>query len=140
MTKLFGIFIAFVLVASIAFAHEGHDHGTGQVQATKGGVIQKAGKFYFEVVGSRSEVKIYALTESGPSSKALKAVSPKDVKITASYKLPRKSASTPITLNAQADHFQGQISAGSAHRYEVLLKVEAKEVKDEITYQIEPQE
>ena len=129
-----------LLLTFTAFAHEGHDHGTGQIQPTKGGVIQKAGNIYFEVVGTQSELKVYPLKEAGPSSKILKPVPLKEVKITATYKLPRKPSPTSVTFVPQTDFYKGSISASGAHRYEVLLKVEAGSVKDEITYQIEPQE
>lgn len=129
-----------LIISLTVFAHEGHDHGSGQVQPTKGGVIQKAGNMYFEIVGSKNEIKVYPMKESGLESKTLKPVSLNEVKINATYKLPRGKASTSITFNKMNDHFVGKVSAESAHRYEVVLKVESGSLKDEITYQIEPQE
>ena len=134
------IFCLGVAILSFSYAHEGHDHGTGQVQATKGGVIKKAGTMYFEVVGTQSKVEIYPLKESGPDSKVLKAVPLSEVKITANYKLPRKNVGTPISLKPAGDHFIGTINAASSHRYEVVINIEAGKVKDEMSYQVEPQE
>lgn len=139
MRKLFTAFTMIMLVSFSSFAHEGHDHGTGQVQPTKGGVIQKAGDLYLEVVGSKSDLKIYPLKQTGKESKTLTPVSLNDVKLAATYSLPRGKA-TPVTLTKSSDHFLGKISAGSSHRYEVKLKIESGAMKDEITYQIEPQE
>jgi hypothetical protein len=131
----------FAFTSSLAvFAHEGHDHGSGQVQPTKGGVIQKAGNIYYEVVGSKEDIKVYPMKESGPEAKTLKAVSLNEVKISATYKLPRGKAAMPITFNKMNDHFAGKVSAQGAHRYQIDLKVESGTLKDEIIYQIEPQE
>lgn len=140
MKKLFTVLSAILLFSFTTFAHEGHDHGTGQVQPTKGGVIQKAGDLYLEVVGTKSEVKIYPLKEAGKGAKTLVAVPMNDVKLAATYILPKGAKHLPITLTKGVDHFDGKISAGSAHRYEVKVTIESGTMKDEIAYQIEPQE
>lgn len=140
MKNLFTVLAAILLISFSSFAHEGHDHGTGQVQPTKGGVIQKAGDLYLEIVGSKSDIKIYPLKEAGKESKTLVPVSLNDLKVSATYLLPRGKSASPITLAKSSDHFAGKISAGSSHRYEVKLKIESGSMKDEITYQIEPQE
>lgn len=140
MTKFYVFLFACFLTSMSSFAHEGHDHGTGQVQPTKGGVIQKAGNLYVEVVGSRKEIKVYPLKEASPKSKVLKAASLSEVKIAASYKLPKQSTGSAITLAPSSDHFIGKIDAAKFHRYEVTLKIESGSMKDEISYQIEPQE
>ena len=51
------------LISLQVFAHDGHTHGPGQVQPTKGGVIMKGEKFYLEVVGTKNEVKFYPLKQ-----------------------------------------------------------------------------
>lgn len=140
MKKILSVLLFSLIISLAAFAHEGHDHGSGQVQPTKGGVIQKAGNVYFEIVGTKTEIKVYPMKESGPNSKTLKAVPLNDVKVIASYKLPRGKSAAPITLNKMNDHFSGKVSAASSHRYQVDLKVESGTLKDELTYQIEPQE
>ena len=140
MSKFYVFTFACLLTAFNSFAHEGHDHGTGQVQPTKGGVIQKAGAIYIEVVGTKKEIKVYPLKEAGPQSKVLKALSLSEVKVVASYKLPRQNKLTPVSLKQDGDHFSGSVDAAKFHRYEVVLKIEAGTVKDEISYQIEPQE
>lgn len=139
MKKLFTALVALTLFSFSSFAHEGHDHGTGQVQPTKGGVIQKAGDLFLEIVGTKSDIKIYPLKAASKEAKTLVPVALNDVKLVATYMLPRGKA-TPVTLAKSSDHFEGKISAGSSHRYEVKLKIESGSMKDEITYQIEPQE
>ena len=56
MKKLLVVLAAMMFVSLSTFAHEGHDHGTGQVQPTKGGVIQKAGDLYLEIVGTKTDL------------------------------------------------------------------------------------
>lgn len=126
-----------VLTSSEVFAHG--DHGPTQVQPTKGGVIQQAETFFVEVVGSKTEVKIYPLRKDGKSD-MLKAIPLAEVKLEATYTLPRAKAATPLTLTKATDHFVGKVAAGSAHRYEVKLKAQIGSDKDELTFQIEPQE
>lgn len=140
MQKILSVFFSALIISLAAIAHDGHDHGSGQVQPTKGGVIQKAGNIYFEIVGTKNEIKVYPMKESGAESKTLKPVALSEVKVSASYKLPKGKSSTPVTLNKMNDHFSGKVAAESTHRYQVDLKVESGTLKDEITYQIEPQE
>ena len=140
MQKILSVFFSVLFITLSASAHDGHDHGSGQVQPTKGGVIQKAGSMYFEIVGSKSEIKVYPMKESGTESKTLKPVPLNEVKVSATYKLPRGKSSSPVALNKMNDHFSGKVAAESTHRYQVDLKVESGTLKDEITYQIEPQE
>lgn len=133
------IFITICILISItAFAHEGHDHGPGQVQPIKGGVIMKADNFFLEVVGTQTEVKIYPLIQKDEKS-LLTPLPLKEVKITASYKLPRGKKSDNIVLKENGDHFSGVINA-KTHRYQVDTHIVYKGEKEQFTYQIEPQE
>ncbi len=128
--------VSTLIISASAFAHG--DHGPTQVQPTKGGVIQKAESFYMEVVGSKTEVKFYPLREEG-SSKMLKPIPLAEVKLEATYTIPRGKP-TPITVSKANDHFVGSIKAGSAHRYQVDAKIQAGKDKDTLTFQVEPQE
>lgn len=140
MSKFYALTITCLLISTTSFAHDGHDHGTGQVQATKGGVIQKAGKLFVEIVGTKKEIKVYPLKEAGADSKVLKAVPLSEVKLSAAYKLPKQASAKEIVLTQSKDHFLGNVDAGKFHRYEVIIKIESGTMKDEISYQIEPQE
>lgn len=126
------------LFSLTAFAHEGHDHGTGQVQPIKGGVIMKTDHFYLEAVGSQSEIKFYPLVQENEKS-LLKPMPLKDIKITATYKLPRGKEVQKIALKENGDHFIGSVKA-KTHRYQVDANIEYKNEKEHFTYQIEPQE
>lgn len=135
--------IALALTSLVSFsiqAHEGHNHGPGQVQPTKGGVIMKGEKFYLEVVGSQNEIKFYPLQQENAKSQMLKPIPLAQVKLSATYKLPRGKKAETVTLKPQADYFSGSIDAKNSHRYQVDVAIETLGEKEKLTYQIEPQE
>lgn len=133
MKVLFAIALLAIatLTTSNVFAHG--DHGPTQVQPTKGGVIMQSEHFLVEAVGTKTELKLYPLREDG------KAISMSEVKMEATYTLPRGKA-LPVTLTPAKDHFVGAVKAGSAHRYEIKVKAQVGKDKDELTAQIETQE
>lgn len=121
-----------------ALSHEGHNHGPGQVQPTKGGVILKAEKFFLEVVGTNNDIKLYPMQNENEKSQMLKAIPLKEVKISATYKLPRAKKAEKINLSEMKDHFHAKIDAKNSHRYEVVVSIEFMGEKELLTYQIEP--
>ncbi len=130
-----------VLLATLSvFAGEGHDHGPGQVQPTKGGVLMKGHDFFLEAVGNSVEIKFYPLKKESAKSNTLKPISLKDVKISATYTIPRGKVSQTVVLSAKNEYFVGSISAKGAHRYQVDVNVEVGSEKEKFVYQIEPQE
>lgn len=136
MKKIIVICIAIFSLST--FAHEGHDHGPGQVQPVKGGVIMKADHFYLEIVGTQSEVKIYPF-EQKKENALLSPLPLKEMKIKATYKLPRGKETKTIALKENGDHFLGKVDA-KTHRYQVDTFIEYKGEKEQFTYQIEPQD
>lgn len=135
--------ILLTLVTVFSFqisAHEGHTHGPGQVQPTKGGVIMKGEKFYLEVVGTKSEVKFYPLKQVDPKSMMLTPIPLKDVTLSATFTLPRGKKSELIAVKNGTDHFRGSVDAKGSHRYQVDVSIETMGEKEKLTYQIEPQE
>lgn len=130
------VIILSTLAAFNVLAHG--DHGPTQVQPIKGGVIQKAESFFVEAVGTKTELKLYPLREEG-NPKALKGIPLTQVTMEATFTLPRGKA-TPVTLTKASDHFVGKINAGSAHRYQVDVKTSVGKEKDNLTFQVEPQE
>lgn len=136
MKKIIFLFIAIVSLS--LYAHEGHDHGPGQVQPVKGGVIMKADHFFLEVVGTQAEIKIYPF-EQKKENALLTPLSLKNIKVKASYKLPRGKESKSITLIENGDHFVGKVDA-KTHRYQVDTLIEHDGEKEQFTYQIEPQD
>lgn len=140
--KLFFAFLStLVLLSSAAsFAGEGHDHGPGQVQPTKGGVLMKAHNFFLEAVGTTSEIKFHPLKKESAKSNTLKPIALNEVKITATYTIPRGKSNQAVALSPKKDHFSGMISASGAHRYQVDVNVEVGNEKEKFVYQIEPQE
>lgn len=121
-------------------AHEGHNHGPGQVQPTKGGVVLKAKKFFLEVVGTNSLVMFYPLKKTNPKSQVLSAIPLNEVKLSATFKLPRGHKKESIKLSAHGDHFMGSIDAKKSHRYEVVVDIVYAGEVEQLTFQIEPQE
>ncbi len=117
---------------SQVFAHG--DHGPTQVQPTKGGVIMQSEHFLIEAVGTKTEIKLYPLREDG------KAIPMTEVKLEATYTLPRSKTPVQLSLVKAADHFVGPVKAGSAHRYELKVNAQIGKEKDTLTAQIETQE
>ncbi len=131
--------LVFILSTSVS-AHDGHNHGPGQVQPTKGGVIMKGEKFFLEVVGSDKDVKFYPLKQVDAKSMMLKPIPLKDVKLAATFTLPRGKKNEPVTLKGEGDHFVGAIDAKKSHRYQIDVAIETMGENEKLTYQIEPQE
>ncbi|MBL7665622.1 MAG: hypothetical protein JNM93_10860 [Bacteriovoracaceae bacterium] len=140
MKTILTIALTLLALNSPVFAGEGHDHGPGQVQPTRGGILMKGHDFFLEAVGTKSEIKFYPLKKENSKSNALKPIPLKDVKITANYSLPRGKANQPILLSQNSDYFSGKVEAGSTHRYQVDVSVEVSNEKEKFTYQIELQE
>lgn len=140
MKTILTVALTLLVLSSSVLAGEGHDHGPGQVQPTKGGVLMKGHDFFLEAVGTKSEIKFYPLKKESLKSNALRSIPLKDVKITANYTLPRGKANQPISLAQNSDHFLGKVEAGSTHRYQVDVSVEVGSEKEKFAYQIEPQE
>ena len=135
--------IALALTAIFSFgiqAHEGHSHGQGKVQPTKGGVKMKGEKFFLEVVGTKKEIKIYPLKQADAKSQTLSGIPLNQVKVSATYSLPRSKSNQTITLKAEGDHFTGAVETKSSHRYQVDVSIETLGEEEKLTYQIEPQE
>ena len=140
MKTTLSVIILPLLVSFAIQAHDGHNHGPGQVQPIKGGVIMKGEKFFLEVVGSKNEIKFYPLQQESAKSQMLKPIPLSQVKLSATYMLPRGKKAEVVTLKPQSDHFIGVIDSKSSHRYQVDVAIETLGEKEKITYQIEPQE
>jgi hypothetical protein len=137
--SLSALALVFILTTTVS-AHDGHNHGPGQVQPTKGGVIMKGEKFYLEVVGTNKQVKFYPTQQQDAKSMILKPIPLKDVKLVATLSLPRGKKNEAINLVQHGDHFMGDIDAKGSHRYQVDISIETMGEKEKISYQIEPQE
>lgn len=135
--------LTLMLVSIFSFsvcAHEDHDHGPGQVQPTKGGTVLKAKKFYLEVVGTNTVVKIYPLKQTNSKSMVLSAIPLSEVKLSATFQLPRGHKKENIKIMGHGDHFMGSLDAKKSHRYEVVVNIEYSGEKEVLTFQVEPQE
>lgn len=126
------LIVTLMLFAPPAFAHGDHDHTPGTVQAPHGGMIQKTHDYFIEVVGASEGVKIY------PLSKDLKPLPLNQIKISATYQIPRKKKE-PVTLQAAEGFFEAKIPAKGAHRYALEVNITYQNEKELLTFQVEPQ-
>lgn len=118
LTRVLSTLIVLLVTATVATAHEGHDHDAPvSVQAPKGGIIRKLEKHYIEVVSKAQDIKIYLYTED------LKPAEIKGFKVFAKAQLPRKKNQESVSLKSENGLLQGSFDAKGAHRYTLLLSV-----------------
>ncbi len=73
------LILIFTLASSFCWAHEGHDHGPGQVPLQKGGVMRSLETVHLELVFKDNAVKIYPFeTAIDQKSSQLKSADPTD--------------------------------------------------------------
>ncbi len=130
--------LALLSYSILVFSHDG-GHGPVLVEAPRGGVILKTEALFVEVVGTKTEVKIYPMLLTDPKGKSLKALPLKEVKLTASLTLPRAKKAEAIKLIEAGDHFVGVLAVGKTHRYEVMVNLEYLNDKDKLKFIIEPE-
>jgi len=123
--------IWFGLIASSAWAHEGHDHGS--LSAPNGGAVKEGKKLNVELVQEGKKIKLY------PVNRAWKLISPlKDVEMSAQIEFPNKKAET-LLLKKETDHFSAEVDAKGAYRYKMMVSLSVKRVKEDIEFNVEPQ-
>ena len=119
--------------ASLAFAHEGHDHAPGVVQAPHGGTVKQGKEFSVELVTSENDVTIYPLTRE------LTAIPVTDVKLKAMYQLPKKKMEA-VTFSNHDDHFMATIDAKGAYKYSLNLSLTYQGKTQKVVFQVEKQQ
>lgn len=130
MLRMIAIVVA-LIVAPLAFSHEGHDHGPGQVEAPKGGVIRSLESVHLELLTKGNTVFIYAYDEN---------MKPDDVKkypVSATVTLPKKKAHA-LALMEKGDHWEAEFDAKGAHRYSIELSIRQAGHEDKVRYTVEP--
>ena len=116
-----------------AFAHEGHDKTPGAIAAPHGGIIQGTDHLYLELVNDASGLKLYPITHD------MTAIPVKEIKLTATAMVPKKSKKEIVILTPEDDHFSGKYDAKGAHRYSLNVSLTYKGKKEKVTFQVEPQ-
>lgn len=123
--------IAAMLVSVFAFAHEGHDHGPGQVQAPKGGVIRSLETVHLELLTKGKTVSIYVYDMD------LKPEQVSKFPASATVALPKKK-SEPLKLTEKGDHWEAEFDAKGAHRFTVELSIKQGGHDDKVKFTVEP--
>lgn len=131
--KAYAIALLFTIVPSpiTSFAHEGHDHAPGVVQAPHGGVAKAGKNVSVELVTEGTTLKIYPLDAA---SKPLAGA-----RVSATAQLPKSKKKETVVLTPQADRFEGSFASGGSYRYTLEVKVGVGKTKDEkFVFQVEP--
>lgn len=132
MKLVFIITALLMTVINFSQAHEGHNKTPGSQSAPHGGQIKGTDHLYLELVSSGTGFKLYPLDHD------MKAVPVKDVKVSATMSLPKKSKSEVITLTSEADAFVAVVDAKGAHRYIVNLTLTHEGKTEKIKFNVEP--
>lgn len=130
MTK-FLVTAAFIFTSLHAFAHEGHDHGPGQVQAPKGGIIRSLETVHLELLTKGNQISIYAY------DKDLKEAAVKSFPVSATVTLPKKKPQK-IDLVEKGNHWESEFDAKGAHRYTLTLAIKQGGHHDQVKFTVEP--
>lgn len=128
------IIITILFCASLAFAHEGHDHDKpAAIKAPKGGLIKSIEETYIEVLESNGKVNVYLY------DKNLKPKKTKGFKLTANAKLPRKDSVQAVEFKAIDNVYVASFNPNT-HRYTLKLTIfdPATKHTDKLNFIIEP--
>lgn len=131
--KAFLFFLVMAINSLTVSAHEGHDKSPGAVAAPQGGLIQSSGELYIEVVQKSGAVDIFAYTHD------LKAISPKELKVSGQVVLPRKTKGETVKFEFLADRLTAKIDSKGSHRFELSLTVVHRNKTEKVKFNIEPQ-
>lgn len=127
------LILAFILTLSVtSFAHEGHDHGSGQVQPQKGGVVKSLETVHLEMVNLGKEIRIYVY------DKDVKPQPTKNYPLTAKVQLPRQKQTQDLKLEVKDTYWTTQFDPKGAHRYDLILNIEQGGHKDAVKFTVEP--
>lgn len=121
----------FIAISSIGFAHEGHDHGPGSIEAPKGGVIRNLETVVLELLAKGSEIKIYTY------DKELKPQKVSQFPASATITKPKKKPEA-VTLQDQGEYWLVKYDAKGEHRYTLTLDIKQGGHQDKMKWVIEP--
>lgn len=125
------IILSILIGASIPiFAHEGHDETPGSLKANHGGAVKAGKEINLEYVVSGTQVKLFPISHEG------KDLSPNEVKLTATTKLPKGKAEV-AKLEVQDGAFITDIDFKNAFRVELNVSASKAGKADSFKLQIE---
>lgn len=128
---MFRALLFLFVFSNIAIAHEGHDHGSSQIQAPKGGVIRSLEEIHLELIIEEKIIKIYVYNTS------LEADDVNKYPVKAKVILPRGKTEF-IELESKGDHWQAKFDAKGAHRYTLEVSIKQSGHDDKISFTVEP--
>lgn len=134
------ILASLILVfANTSMAHEGHDHGPGNIPLQKGGVMRSLETVNLELVYKDKSVAIYPFeTKQDPRTPG--KLTPADVgrfPVSATLELP-KAKTQNVELKPAGDHWLATVDPKGAHRFTFVLAITQGGHNDKVKWTVEP--
>lgn len=123
---------AIISLSQTAFAHEGHDHAPGVINAPHGGVLEETDRFAVELVTVKEGLKLYLFDHE------MNSVDLKGVQVEGKMTLPRNKKSEAVSFKLAKDHFEAKVKAKGAYRYVLDLSVTKSGKTDKVRFNVEP--
>lgn len=131
--------LALIGLALKAGAHEGHDHGPGNVPLQKGGIMRSLETVHLELVYKDKSIEIYPF-ENQTGSKGATKLNPADPNrfpVSAVVELPKAKAQT-VELKPAGDHWAVSFDPKGAHRFTFILAIQQGGHNDKVKWTVEP--
>jgi len=138
---MFKVIIGFILfsLTLTASAHEGHDHGPGNVPLQKGGTMRSLETVHLELVYKDKSVEIYPF-ETQVDHKTPAKLKPADLSrfpVSATVELPKAKAQN-VELKPTGDHWSANLDPQGAHRFTFILAIKQGGHDDKVKWTVEP--
>lgn len=121
-----------ILTAPSLFAHEGHEHAPGAINAPHGGVVKMGKEIALEFVQADGKLKIYPLTHE------LKAIPLTDIKLQGKAQ-PAKKSKVDMSFTAEGEFYTASYK-GQSYKTDLDITANYKGKTDSIRQTIETQE
>jgi len=123
-----------LLIGSISYSHEGHDHSAEGVKPQKGGVIQSLETIHLELVQMQNKIRIYIFNKDNPPKSLLTKNYPASAKVI----FPRGKGTKEAKLVAEENFWTTTVNSQGIHRYDFVLTIEQGGHKDNLKFTVEP--
>jgi hypothetical protein len=120
-----------VTISNTAWGHEGHDHGPGNVQAPKGGVIRSLETVHLELITQGKEIKIYIYDSK------LKAADVSQFPASLTVALPKKKAEA-LPIVPHGDHWMATFDPKNSRRFDLVMAIRQGGHDDKVKWTVEP--
>jgi hypothetical protein len=138
MRNLFSALVL-LLFPLAGLAHEGHDHGPGNVPLQKGGIMRSLETVHLELVYKDKSVEIYPFeTQVDPKTPGkLKPAEVSRFPVSATVELPKAKAQK-VELTPSGDHWTASLDPKGAHRFTLILAIKQGGHDDKVKWTVEP--